>query len=95
MAGMQKSKSQGETSKKKKKMDKKTRELKRLSERIRLLIAERDLLDSSIPIETVVEQRFDWDTEREHQQIIERVREFRTKGKVNWNSKIERHERSM
>lgn len=76
-------------------MDKSKRKLRLLAERIRLLIAERDLLDSSIPIETVVEQRFDWDTESEHQQLIERVREFRTKGKVNWNSKIERHERNM
>lgn len=60
-----------------------------------MLIAEKDLLDPTIPIETVVEKRFEWDTESEHQQLIERVREFRTKGKVNWNSKIELDERSM
>lgn len=60
-----------------------------------MLIAEKDLLDSTIPIETVVEKRFEWDTESEHQQLIEKVKEFRRKGKVNWNSKIERHERSM
>lgn len=66
------------------------RKLKKIAEGIRRLIAEKDLLDSSIPIETVVEQRFEWNTESEHQQLIEKVREFRTKGKVNWNSKIER-----
>lgn len=71
------------------------RELKKIAEEIRLLIAEKDLLDSTIPIETVVERRFEWDTESEHQQLIEKVKEFRRKGKVNWNSKIERHERSM
>lgn len=72
-----------------------SKELKRFLERLPLLIAEQDLLDPSIPIETVVKKRFQWNTESEHQQLIERVREFRIKGKVNWNSKIERHERSM
>lgn len=71
------------------------RVLKKIAEEIRLLIAEKDLLDSTIPIEVVVEKRFEWDTESEHQQLIEKVKEFREKGKVNWNSKIERHERSM
>ncbi len=56
-----------------------SKELKRFFERLPLLIAEQDLLNPSIPIETVVKKRFEWDTESEHQQLIERVKEFRTK----------------
>jgi hypothetical protein len=36
----------------------------------------------------IVEQRFNWETESQHQQLINKVKEWRSKGKVNWKDEI-------
>ena len=66
----------------------KMNETKRYLQRLLRELAEKDLLNPDIPVELVVEQRFNWETESQHQQLINRVREWRTKGKVNWKDEI-------
>ena len=54
-----------------------------------LKLAEEDFLNPAIPVEKVVAMRFQWKTEKEHQQLINAVIEWRKKGKVNWKDEIE------
>ena len=63
-------------------------ETKRFLQRLLRELAEKDLLNPDIPVELVVEQRFNWETESQHQQLINKVKEWRSKGKVNWKDEI-------
>lgn len=66
----------------------KMNETKRFLQRLLRELAEKDLLNPDIPVELVVEQRFNWETESQHQQLINKVKEWRYKGKVNWKDEI-------
>lgn len=66
----------------------KMNETKRFLQRLLRELAEKDLLNPDIPVELVVEQRFNWETESQHQQLINKVKEWRSKGKVNWKDEI-------
>lgn len=57
--------------------------------RLLLKLAEEDFLNPAIPVEKVVAMRFQWKTEKEHQQLINAVIEWRKKGKVNWKDQID------
>lgn len=57
--------------------------------RLLLQLAEEDFLNPAIPVEKVVAMRFQWKTEKEHQQLINAVIEWRLKGKVNWKDQID------
>lgn len=67
---------------------KKMNKTKQFLQQVLRELAEKDLLNSEIPVELVVEQRFSWETESQHQQLIDKVVEWRSKGKVNWKDKI-------
>ena len=66
----------------------KMNETKRFLQRLLRELAEKDLLNPDIPVELVVEQRFNWETENQHQQLINKVKEWRSKSKVNWKDEI-------
>lgn len=67
---------------------KKMNKTKQFLQQVLRELAEIDLLNPEIPVEMVVEQRFRWETESQHQQLIDKVREWRSKGKVNWKDEI-------
>lgn len=54
-----------------------------------LQLAEKDLLDPAIAVETVVVMRFNYKSESQRQQLIDKVKEWRLKGKVNWKDQID------
>lgn len=64
-------------------------EVKRFLHKLMLQLAEKDLLDPAIPVETVVVMRFNYKSESQRQQLKDKVKEWRLKGKVNWKDQID------
>lgn len=51
-------------------------------------LAERDIMDCSIPVDTILETRFEWKTKSEREALRDFIFASRASGWVDWDKKI-------
>lgn len=65
------------------------RELKKFFEKLHQERSEKAILDENVPVEKVLEDFFEFKTDKEKNKLKTEILMFRRQGKVDWKKKIE------